>query len=251
MQKDADISPCKKYRYRLRRTWDERPPLPFVMLNPSRADAEKDDKTITRCIDFAMREGAGGIIVVNLYALREPHPPRLKEAEDPFGPEQQRGRPNRSCHASDQERAADSLRMGKRRSKLRRRQTRYGHSSAGWCPSRLSRKYQRRPSAPPGALAYQSTARAVPMTCADEAKMHSGHGASLEIVLCDTLNIRAISRVGSPASRHLIASRCWCVMSFGGRPCVDRAPWRASIPRRCACGLNRAPCPRGRLTRRS
>jgi hypothetical protein len=87
VQKDADISPCKKYRYRLTRTWDERPPLPFVMLNPSWADAEKDDNTITRCMDFAMRAGAVGIIDVNLYALREPHPPRLKEAKDPFGPD--------------------------------------------------------------------------------------------------------------------------------------------------------------------
>jgi len=41
---------------------------------------------------------------------------------------------------------------------------------------------------------------------------------SLEIVLCETLNIRAISRVGSPASRRLSASFFWCLVSFGGRP---------------------------------
>jgi len=87
VQKDANISPCKKYRYRLTRTWDDRPLLPFVMLNPSWADAEKDDNTITCCMKFARREGAGGISVVNLYALRTPHPRRLKEEKDPFGPD--------------------------------------------------------------------------------------------------------------------------------------------------------------------
>ncbi|HEY8031901.1 MAG TPA: DUF1643 domain-containing protein [Methylocella sp.] len=87
VQRGADISPCKKYRYRLTRTWDERPALTFVMLNPSWADAKKDDNTITRCVAFATREGAGGIIVVNLYALRESDPGRLKVVKDPFGPD--------------------------------------------------------------------------------------------------------------------------------------------------------------------
>jgi hypothetical protein len=31
------------------------------------------------------------------------------------------------------------------------------------------------------------------------------------MVLCETLNIRSISRVGSPASRRLIASFFWCL----------------------------------------
>jgi hypothetical protein len=37
------------------------------------------------------------------------------------------------------------------------------------------------------------------------------------MVLCETLNIRAISRVGSPASRRLIASFFWCLGSFTQR----------------------------------
>jgi hypothetical protein len=49
-------------------------------------------------------------------------------------------------------------------------------------------------------------------------KMHGAHASSLEILLYETLNIRAISRVGSPASRRLIASFFWCGVSFGGRP---------------------------------
>jgi hypothetical protein len=35
VQKDANISPCKKYRYRLTRTWDDRRLLPISMLYAS------------------------------------------------------------------------------------------------------------------------------------------------------------------------------------------------------------------------
>lgn len=85
--RDAIISPCGKYRYSLVRQWDKsKPHLPFVMLNPSTADATEDDPTIRRCVSFAKREGAGGIVVVNLYALRSTDPKRLREVEDPVGP---------------------------------------------------------------------------------------------------------------------------------------------------------------------
>lgn len=57
------------------------------MLNPSTADATKDDPTIRRCISFAKREGASGLVVVNLYAFRATNPSRLAEALDPVGPE--------------------------------------------------------------------------------------------------------------------------------------------------------------------
>lgn len=40
----AIISDCGRFRYMLRRSWDiSRPAVTFVMLNPSTADAEKDD----------------------------------------------------------------------------------------------------------------------------------------------------------------------------------------------------------------
>lgn len=61
--------------------------LPFVMLNPSTADASVDDPTIRRCMGFARREGAGGIIVANLYGLRATDPTALRKTEDPFGPD--------------------------------------------------------------------------------------------------------------------------------------------------------------------
>jgi hypothetical protein len=64
--------------------------LPFIMLNPSTADAEVDDPTIRRCMGFARREGYGGIIVVNLFGLRSPTPKRLKEDRDVIGPENEK-----------------------------------------------------------------------------------------------------------------------------------------------------------------
>ncbi|WP_276200650.1 DUF1643 domain-containing protein [Chelatococcus sp. XZ-Ab1] len=88
MKRAALISPCGLYRYRLTRHWDpDKAPLTFVMLNPSTADAEVDDRTIRRCMGFAERERAGGIVVVNLYAYRATKPSALRSAADPRGPE--------------------------------------------------------------------------------------------------------------------------------------------------------------------
>lgn len=59
----------------------------WIMLNPSTADAFKDDRTICRCMEFAKREGLGGIEVVNLYALRTTKPEHLLDHPDPEGPD--------------------------------------------------------------------------------------------------------------------------------------------------------------------
>lgn len=84
---DAELSECGEYRYRLSRIWDEaKKPLTFIMLNPSTADAELDDPTIRRCMGFAEREQAGGVVVVNLYGFRATKPFDLFQATDPIGP---------------------------------------------------------------------------------------------------------------------------------------------------------------------
>jgi hypothetical protein len=85
IRKTANISDDGLYRYELTRRWGERDLLPFLMLNPSDADAEKDDPTIRRCMEFARREGASGIIVANLFAWRTPRSDELRRAGDPFG----------------------------------------------------------------------------------------------------------------------------------------------------------------------
>jgi hypothetical protein len=87
----ATLSACGTYRYTLHRQipsvlrWIK--PCLFVMLNPSTADATKDDPTIRRCVSFAKREGCTGMTVVNLFALRATDPAQLGKHADPFGPE--------------------------------------------------------------------------------------------------------------------------------------------------------------------
>ena len=59
----------------------------FIMLNPSKADAIKNDRTVNRCIRFAMAWGYGGLIIGNLFAYRSTKPDALKKVLDPVGPE--------------------------------------------------------------------------------------------------------------------------------------------------------------------
>lgn len=84
----AVFSPDRRYRYALTRIWDPDWPLAaFVMLNPSTADAFQADPTIRRCIGFARTWHAGGIVVLNLFALRSPDPTVLRADPDPVGPD--------------------------------------------------------------------------------------------------------------------------------------------------------------------
>lgn len=90
----ATISDDEVYRYDLTRRWEQ--PLGFehsyeddapelalwIMLNPSTADATQDDPTIRRCRTFSKREGAGGMVVVNVCALRATDPRALLGAHD-------------------------------------------------------------------------------------------------------------------------------------------------------------------------
>ncbi len=88
MIKGAVISECKKYRYSLSRIWDqEKETVTFICLNPSTADAEIDDRTITRCINYAESWGYGGLCMANLFAFRATEPKDMKSAVDPVGPE--------------------------------------------------------------------------------------------------------------------------------------------------------------------
>lgn len=84
-QSSAVISPCGQYRYRLERFWSGEHALPFIMLNPSTADASLDDPTIRRCMGFARNRGYGGIIVANLFAYRATSPADMKRADAPVG----------------------------------------------------------------------------------------------------------------------------------------------------------------------
>lgn len=87
MQKWATISDDDKYRYDLGRSWgtgDKQ--VVWVMLNPSVADADQDDLTLTKCIGFSKRWGYDACILVNLCAYRSTDPMNLRKVPDPFGP---------------------------------------------------------------------------------------------------------------------------------------------------------------------
>ena len=83
----ALFDPARTYRYLLEHRWGTAAPMVFVMLNPSTADATRDDPTLRRCLRFARRDGRGGLIVVNLFALRATDPAALAAHPDPVGPD--------------------------------------------------------------------------------------------------------------------------------------------------------------------
>lgn len=84
-QKPTDAVLCGPedcYRYLLTRTWQPGgSTVAFIMLNPSKADAEINDPTIRRCIRFAQDWQHGSLAVVNLYAWRETHPAQLQAVD--------------------------------------------------------------------------------------------------------------------------------------------------------------------------
>lgn len=97
MRASAVLSPCSAYRYALERDWTaaaapgEPSPTPrtvlFVLLNPSTADAERDDPTLRRCLGFARDAGFTRLLLCNLFALRATDPAALTVAADPVGPD--------------------------------------------------------------------------------------------------------------------------------------------------------------------
>lgn len=74
MKRSASLSPCCAYRWTLTRAWDARPMLLVCMFNPSSADHNDDDPTITLLCHIASHNGYGGIVVVNGIPLRSPRP---------------------------------------------------------------------------------------------------------------------------------------------------------------------------------
>lgn len=80
----AFITKCGKYRYYLSRVWRKGDPmLVFIGLNPSTADAEKDDATIRWLMGYA-RNDFGGLVVVNLFGWRATHPKDMLASKHPI-----------------------------------------------------------------------------------------------------------------------------------------------------------------------
>lgn len=78
LEKDAEISSDGLYRYwLLRRLAAGGRIVLFVGLNPSTADAMKDDQTIRRCVRFTTDWGFDCLYMGNLNAGRERYPSHI------------------------------------------------------------------------------------------------------------------------------------------------------------------------------
>jgi hypothetical protein len=90
MQNDCTFSPCRNYRYTLLHQWDQlfvRRRALFICLNPSTADENQLDPTLTRIKSFSDRLGANEFLMLNIFAYRATDPKDMMAVEDPIGPE--------------------------------------------------------------------------------------------------------------------------------------------------------------------
>ncbi len=84
---EAEFSPCRRYRYTLTRILHESDDstMAIIGLNPSTATATTDDPTVRRCIRFAIREGFGRFVMLNIFGYRATDPKDMKSVRDPVG----------------------------------------------------------------------------------------------------------------------------------------------------------------------
>lgn len=88
VEKSAQLSACRNYRYALWRSWDDsKPRVMFIGLNPSTADEAQDDPTLRRCMNYAQAWGFGSVCIANLFAFRATEPNDMKIAKNPIGPQ--------------------------------------------------------------------------------------------------------------------------------------------------------------------
>ena len=82
----AQFSDCGRYRYQLWRIWDvDLPKAMCIGLNPSTADASRDDPTIRLLKKVLARLGYGGFYMCNLYGWISSKPKDLEHCADPVG----------------------------------------------------------------------------------------------------------------------------------------------------------------------
>lgn len=87
--KGAAFSDDRRYRYSLWRWWGggNGQKCCFIMLNPSTADENVLDPTVTRCVGFARDWGFSGLVIANIFAFRATNPKELYRTIAPVGPE--------------------------------------------------------------------------------------------------------------------------------------------------------------------
>lgn len=84
----AVLSPCGTWRYVLERTVNDRGlTYLFAGVNPSKADALKNDHTSSKWIGFVERWGGWRYLAINPFAFRATDVRELQHAADPIGPD--------------------------------------------------------------------------------------------------------------------------------------------------------------------
>ena len=82
----AEFSKCRKYRYKLWRIWDDKLPKAMCIgLNPSTANANKNDQTINYLKKMLSKLGYGGFYMMNLFAWISSKPDDLISCADALG----------------------------------------------------------------------------------------------------------------------------------------------------------------------
>lgn len=78
MLKAAKFNEDHTHRYYLSRIWDDSTSkMLFIGINPSTADGEDDDHTVSRLVNFCKSWGFGGFYIVNLYSFVSPDPDKM------------------------------------------------------------------------------------------------------------------------------------------------------------------------------
>lgn len=86
LKAEAMFSPCRKYRYFLMRKWGSgNRIINWLLWNPSIADSDQLDPTLTRCLKRSVEMGFDSMFVTNLFALVSTDPKGLKAVTDPVG----------------------------------------------------------------------------------------------------------------------------------------------------------------------
>lgn len=75
----AEFSKDGCYRYKLWRVWNNLLPIAMVIgLNPSTANADKNDPTINNLIKILSKHSYGGFYMMNCFPIISPHPEIVK-----------------------------------------------------------------------------------------------------------------------------------------------------------------------------
>lgn len=95
MKNECIFSKDRKYRYLLIHSWkkndlfekEEEKAISWIGLNPSTADENQLDPTLTRIRNFSESFGYNTFYMLNLFAFRATKPEIMKKEKDPVGPE--------------------------------------------------------------------------------------------------------------------------------------------------------------------